>query len=339
MPDPPVNPRKPHLWWSKPYRVNHGCTPCSLACRECWSATQTAKYRALWKLPNGIVKDGKFTGMLVVASTQSLTRPLRTQRREVYSAWNELFHRDMPDEAIDTAFVVAALCPQSDFIFLTKRPERAREYLSADGLMFRLGDLALTRPPIPYPRSITAKATRWANIGNALQDGSHPWPLPNVILGVTCESDRYLSRVEELVKTPAAVRFVNAHLLGPLDLSSFMVPEGHCLHCGAAGSVHQGMHWTCPDGEPNMGEPCGPVSKGSIDAVFIECNRPFHGDPAEWWGWCESLVAQATADVAVWVKQGPRANGSVTHDIAEFPEFAQRREFPQAKGDRCEQEA
>lgn len=44
-----------------------------------------------------------------------------------------------------------------------------------------------------------------------------PWPLPNVWLGTSIESDEYVWRADELRKTPAAVRFLSLEpLLGPL---------------------------------------------------------------------------------------------------------------------------
>jgi len=193
------------------------------------------------------------------------------------------------------------------FIVLTKRANRLRDM--ADGLVGDWHDFGV----MPEVRL----------------------PLPNVILGVTCESNEYLWRVEELVRTPAACRFVNAHLLGPLDLRQWTESGLECSICEWAGcEADVSRHdfddepggWACP----KCGEPCAHTPLDELlDWLACECNRPFHGDPAEWWGWCESLVSQAdAAGVPVWVKQGPRANGSVTHDIAEFPQLAQRREFP-----------
>ncbi len=111
------------------------------------------------------------------------------------------------------------------------------------------------------------------------------------------------------------MRWVNAHLLGPLDLTAYL---------GRPTQRAAGCKW-----------------KGvGIDGLAVECNRPFRSkpddqtgcvldDPAEWWGWCKALVDQATnAGVPVWVKQGPTATGRVTHKLGEFPEWARRREFP-----------
>jgi protein gp37 len=56
-------------------------------------------------------------------------------------------------------------------------------------------------------------------------NGGCPWPLPNVWLGTSIESDEYAWRADDLRKTPAAVRFLSLEpLLGPLprlDLGGF----------------------------------------------------------------------------------------------------------------------
>jgi protein gp37 len=44
-----------------------------------------------------------------------------------------------------------------------------------------------------------------------------PWPLPNVWVGTSIESDDYTGRADELRRTPAAIRFLSCEpLLGPL---------------------------------------------------------------------------------------------------------------------------
>jgi protein gp37 len=48
--------------------------------------------------------------------------------------------------------------------------------------------------------------------------GFGPFPLPNVWVGVSIESDNYVWRANVLRQTPAAVRWISAEpLLGPLD--------------------------------------------------------------------------------------------------------------------------
>lgn len=138
---------------------------------------------------------------------------------------------------------------------------------------------------------------------------------PNLWLGVTCEAEHRLHRIRGLLKAPAATRFVNAHLLGPLSL---------CRHCATRSYRPAGGYHYFEGGRDK--EPCG---YRGIDWLPIECNRPFRGDPAEWWGWCKALVDQATAaNVPVWVKQGPTVTGRVTHKLEDFSKWARRREMP-----------
>lgn len=224
-----------------------------------------------------------------------LDEPLHWRKPRVVAVWNDLFHKDVLLAFRVRAMNVMREAEQHTFIVLTKRATAMREHFEAVG------------------------------------------PPSNVILGVTCEMDKYIGRVEELVRTPAAVRFVNAHLLGPLDLGAIIGGRGeyhqdergfpghhHCLKCGCEWEADEeagGIH-ICPPG-------FGP----GLDAVFFECNRPFHGDPAEWWGWCKLPVEQATAaGVAVWVKQGPLPSGRVTHDLEDFPPWARLRQFPKQEG-------
>jgi protein gp37 len=60
---------------------------------------------------------------------------------------------------------------------------------------------------------LTKRAGRAAELAPRL-----PWP-PNVWLGVSVENNRWLDRVDQLRRVPAAVRFLSCEpLLGPLDL-------------------------------------------------------------------------------------------------------------------------
>ena len=211
-----------------------------------------------------------------------LEEPLHWRKPRVIAVWNDLFHPDVPFEFIAKAYATMQQTPQHTYILLTKRPKRRNAF--------------------------------WAWVTEACLVWMKPVPprLPNVIEAVTCESNEYLWRVEELVKTPAACRFVNAHLLGPLWFGCSSVPW--------AGGEQAGGR----DYQPTL---------NLIDWLAVECNRPFRGDPAEWWGWCKSLVEQATAaGVKVWVKQGPLPSGRVSHDFADFPAWARRREFPAQRG-------
>ena len=111
---------------------------------------------------------------------------------------SDLFHEDVPDEFIDRVFRAMATAPRHVFQILTKRPERMRDYCSWTDIL--RDDL---------PRDMADRIGAF-------------WPLPNVWLGVSIETQRHEDRWDALASTPAAVRFVSYEpALGPLSMSGW----------------------------------------------------------------------------------------------------------------------
>lgn len=134
------------------------------------------------------------------ADSRTLAQPLRWHkpRRIFVCAHGDLFHEAVPDEWLDRVFAVMARCPWHQFHVLTKRPDRARVYLSnrEDREIGRAMDRQLSGP--------------------------HPVPvLPNVWLGTSISDQASAeARIPDLLATPAEVRFLSAEpLLGPIRLT------------------------------------------------------------------------------------------------------------------------
>ena len=130
------------------------------------------------------------------------------------------------------------------------------------------------------------------------------WPLPNVWLGTSVENQTALdARWGHLRAYPAAIRFLSIEpLLGPLDLRAKWV---------------QG--W------------------GTDDWIICGCESGPKRRPCEP-EWIRSIVDQcAAAGVSCFVKQFPLARHrkgnpaphAVSHDPAEWPEWARVRQFPE----------
>ena len=121
----------------------------------------------------------------------------------------DLFHTDVPFEFIDRVFAVMALADQHSYQILTKRPDRMREYFSAEDDLW---------------------ADRWPRMMNLLCGECSPtvFPLRNVWLGTSVENqDAAESRIEDLVSCPAAVHFISQEpTLGPIDYSKRIRPIG-----------------------------------------------------------------------------------------------------------------
>ena len=79
-----------------------------------------------------------------------------------------------------------------------------------------------------------------------------PWP-KNVWMGVSVEDARVLSRVQDLQRVPAAVRFLSLEpLIGPLDALPL-----------------EGIHWAIVGGE--SGPKARPMRKEWVTSIFRQC--------------------------------------------------------------------
>jgi len=162
-------------------------------------------YQGLTKIVNG---NAVWTGQMALAPEHILTEPLRRKKPTMYfvNSMSDLFHKDVPDEFIAQVFAVMAATPQHTYQILTKRPQRMAELIGARSSLLSLrGD----GPTHFLPLVVRHMANRGVEAGE--------WPLQNVWLGTSIESDRYSWRADHLRRTPAAVRFISAEpLLGPL---------------------------------------------------------------------------------------------------------------------------
>jgi len=191
-------------------------------------------------------------------------------------------------------FQVMAVAQRHRFLLLTKRPERMAQILSHIGTMPTDGE------------KLTAT---W--------DDGHAIPLPNVALGVTVENADYLGRLGDLLSIPAAMHFVSIEpMLGPVDLSPWLVGKGACRECGMPNATNwHGQHWTewfDGDGDPQM-ELCGDVSMGGLDWVICGAESGPHRRPFQE-QWARDLRDQCIeAAVPFFYKQGRDAKNKVEH--------------------------
>jgi protein gp37 len=167
-----------------------------------------------------------FTGKINL-DEKALTIPLRWKkpRRVFVNSMSDLFHESVPDDFIDHAFAIMALCERHTFQVLTKRPERMADYMKrlsedsedeGDRLWKHLGKYEKDWP------SFSVWFVRQGRGGLPLD-----WPLPNVWLGVSVEDQqRADERIPLLVDTPAVVRFISYEpALGPVEFWDWITPK------------------------------------------------------------------------------------------------------------------
>jgi protein gp37 len=108
-------------WTEYTWNPVTGCTPVSEACDHCYARRMSERFYGA----------GSFN-VQVHEDRLADPEPLRTRKARVYfvSSMGDLFHKDVPDEAIRRVFGVmeAAADRGHTFILCTKRPERMVEF-------------------------------------------------------------------------------------------------------------------------------------------------------------------------------------------------------------------
>lgn len=211
-------------WTEATWNPITGCSVVSPGCTNCYAMRLAGTRMKHHESRAGLTIDTKAGPVWngeVRFNEKWLDQPLRWKRERMIfvCAHGDLFHESVPDEWIDRVFAIMALAPQHTFQVLTKRAERMRDY---------------------FGRSFEDQALRDAFIEGAAQSiyaarsGEDPsaWlaihmPLPNVWLGVSAEDQRRADeRIPDLLRTPAAVRFVSLEpLLGSIDLNPIVRAE------------------------------------------------------------------------------------------------------------------
>ena len=204
-------------WADATLNYANGCSVVSPGCTNCYAMRLAGTRMKHHPTRAGLTSDSKagpvWNGQVRLhepALLQALA--WKRPRRIFWNAHGDIFHENVPDEAIDKLFAVCALTPQHTHMILTKRSARMRAYMNK--AVGRVGDTIIQMrrargdygPIVPVP---------------SIPLGMAWWPLPNVWLGVSLEDQtRADERIPDLLLTPAAVRFLSCEpLLGPVDLT------------------------------------------------------------------------------------------------------------------------
>lgn len=266
-------------WTDETWNVLLGCSKVSPGCDNCY-AIRTAEW--LHNMgqksyqPSLTVRRGPnvadpsssvvdWTGEVRLVE-HKLEEPLRwTRPRRVFvNSMSDMFHPNVDYGDIARIFGVMASARRHTFQILTKRPKLMASIV---------GDVSGDQT---FEQSVKWHwETRHEDQEPDVR-GEWVWPLPNVWLGVSIESDRYTFRADQLRETPAAVRFISAEpLLGPLP-SLDLTGIDWVIVGGESGPGARPMHpeWareirnlcqdgaTCPDPQCHGGIDTAPTSYG-----------------------------------------------------------------------------
>ena len=246
-----------------------GCSIVSPGCTNCYAMPMARRIQAM--TPDGkashyagttkLVKGGKpvWTGKVVLAPKRILAEPYARKKPHTFfvNSMGDLFHEDVPDGWIAYVWRVMHENPQHTLIVLTKRAARMRAWVQRwcdltgdDDVMSFKGVRGPEAVRAAHPSGRGQLFAAYLDTLLELEGGKVPdgaawptfdwmqgpkyWPgvLPNVWLGVSAERQQEADeRVQELLATPAAVRFVSAEpLLGAIDFTKWLL-YASCNKC------------------------------------------------------------------------------------------------------------
>jgi len=162
-------------WTDVTWNPVAGCTIATSGCTNCYAMRMAARLEAMGtpKYQGLTRKSGEryvWTGK-IVQDDKALMAPLawRKPRTVFVNSMSDLFHPSVELDFIAKVWGVMKATPQHTYQVLTKRPERMCEILSRSD----------------FPQ------------------------LANVWVGTSIEDSSVLNRIEELRRTPAAIRFIS----------------------------------------------------------------------------------------------------------------------------------
>ena len=199
------------------WNPTHGCSPVSEGCQKCWALAMSKRLAGMGV--QGYSEDDPFK---VVCCTNKLGEPFRIRKpsRIGVSFMGDLFHEDVPDKYLDNIFAAMALNAQHTFLILTKRPKRMGKYLTNNKDWGESANLLHDK----YINSLSEPLYMMGEITSPLQN---VWP------GVSVENNDNLWRIDELLKIPAAVRFVSVEpMLGEIDIIPYVGGNTYRCKCG-----------------------------------------------------------------------------------------------------------
>ncbi len=190
-------------WCDEVWNPITGCSSASEGCQNCYARRMARRLAGRCGYPAWP------TEFDVTFHPDRLELPLKWKkpRRIFVNSMGDFFHNEVDTHWIDDVLEVIGACPQHTFLVLTKRPQNIERKLY----------------------EVTA-----AHGCRELGGGDY---LPNLWLGVTAENQaRANERIPILLSIPAAVHFVSVEpMLGPVDLSNWLCPEGDVLDWVIAG--------------------------------------------------------------------------------------------------------
>jgi len=190
-------------WTEVTWNPTTGCDRISPGCDHCYALTLAKRLKAMGQAKYQLDGDSRTSGpgFGVTMHADVLAEPLRWRKpRKVFvNSMSDVGHARISRSFVAQTWAVMALARRHTFQVLTKRPKRLAAMLADHGFMRQVG-MAATEIIGRTPHGVWhLEITGWTPEGG-IDDRvwMPPWPLPNVWVGTSIESDDYTWRADEL---------------------------------------------------------------------------------------------------------------------------------------------
>lgn len=342
-------------WTDATWNPTKGCEQVSPGCRNCYAKHQAARIVRMSKGKpskyDGLVKSGPhgdpcWTGEGAF-DAEALTLPLRwrSPRRVFVDSMSDLFFEKFTNEQIAAVFGVIAAAPQHTFQVLTKRARRMREWFEWVN-EWPVADSHCAEQRVTEAAEKLIEPRLWTRTCHsiALSIETLRWPLANVWLGVSVENQAAADeRIPELLRTPAAVRFLSCEpLIGPVHIgdgdNSWLSCRGceewdeqsHCCESYYVNGSHfRGIDWVIAGCESGPGaRPCSVEWLRSLRDQCAAAGVPFFLKQARQLPYIEGVGIDPSDPIAC----GPGSRRK-HHGVIELPylDGVQHAAFPEVQ--------
>ena len=334
-------------WTDATWNPVTGCQKISPGCKNCYAEGIAERFFAKQYPANADGSLRKFTDVRVHADRLGEPLHWKKPRRVFVNSMSDLFHEAVPDIFILQVLAVIAATPHHTYQVLTKRPERMQKFFAqfknrehaAELIGFGCeegGDI-----PDEWLLDEDFECHVSNSVGGSLGDYGVGWPMKNLWLGVSVESQKYADeRIPLLLQTPAAIRFlsvepllenVRPRLYSPIHADGEDFPPKPVIDwviCGGESGPGarpfnlawaESLRWQC---------------KAANVAFFMKQvgSRPFVGELARICSLCSGQTAptfdceecNGTGVIERTIRLRDRKGG----DMDEWPENLRVREFP-----------
>jgi protein gp37 len=257
-------------WTETTWNPTTGCDRISPGCDNCYALTLARRLKAMGQAKYRLDGDPRTSGpgFAVTVHAQAMTEPLRwrTPRKVFVNSMSDIAHARVGADAQARIWAAMALTARHQFQVLTKRPRRLATLLADPAFLQMVAEHAthlISRHGGPSWQldlggqrlaGDSGRGGGWTVTHG--QDGNlwtPPWPLPNVWVGTSIESDDYCWRAEAIRIAPAAIRFLSLEpLLEPLPSLDLT-----------------GIHWVIVGGESGPGH--RPLDLAWVRAIRDQC--------------------------------------------------------------------